>query len=145
MSNLLKIVRLESSDDGAIGALLFNERVFSWTLEPNSGDPEKPQIPAGTYPVRKFSGYKWKKTIEIIVPGHTAVLFHSGNIEKHTEMCVLMARYPGYLKPKGKIHNVRAILDSSSIYKQFKHKIVPLISEGDRVEFIDFYYNASPF
>ena len=144
MNNLFRIVRLENSDEGAIGALLFNERVFSWTLEPDCGDPEKPQIPAGSYSVRKFSGYKYKNTIEILVPGHTAVLFHSGNIEAHTEMCVLMARFPGYLKPKGKIHRVRAILDSRSVYKHFQREIVPLIGPGDRAEFIDFYYNFSP-
>lgn len=145
MSNLLKVIRLESSDNGALGAFLFNERVFSWTLEPDSGDPEKPQTPAGSYPVRRFSGYKWKNTIEIIVPGHTFVLFHAGNIEKHTDMCVCIAGQPGYLIPKGKIHKVRAILDSRRIYKKFQREIVPLIGPGDRVEFIDFYYNISPF
>jgi len=145
MSNLLKVIRLEQSDHGAIGALLWNERVFCWTLEPDSRDRKKPQIPAGSYYIRKFSGYKYTNTIEILVPGHTDVLFHSGNIEAHSEMCVLMARYPGYLKPKGKIQKVRAILDSKSIYKEFKREIVPLIEEGDRVEFIDFYHNFSPF
>jgi hypothetical protein len=145
MSNLLKVIRLESSDDGAIGALLWNERVFCWTLEPDSGDPEKPQTPAGSYSVRRFSGYKWKNTIEIIVPGHTAVLLHAGNIEAHSEMCVIIAGKPGYLIPKGKLRKVRAILGSRSVYKQFKREIVPLIGPDDRIEFIDFYYNVSHF
>jgi len=145
MSNLLKVIRLEQSDHGAVGALLWNERVFCWGMEPDSRDPNKPQIPAGVYPIRKFSGYKWKNTIEIIVPGHTAVLVHAGNIEAQTDMCVLLARYPGYLKPKGKLHKVRAILDSRSIYKQFKREIVPLVEPGDQAEFVNFYHNFSPF
>lgn len=145
MNNVLKIVRLENSDSGTIGVLLFNQRVFCYSLEPDPGDPEKPQIPTGSYPVRKFSGYKWKNTIEIIVPGHTFVLFHAGNIEKHTDMCVCIAGQPGYLIPKGKIHKVRAILDSKRIYKKFQREIVPLIGPGDRAEFIDFYYNFSAF
>lgn len=144
MSNLLKVIRLEQTDDGALGALLWNEHIFCWTLEPDLGDTD-PQIPAGVYPIRKFRGYKWKNTIEIVVPGHTAVLVHSGNIENQTEMCVLVARYPGYLKPKGKLRKVRAILDSRSVYKQFKREIVPLVEAGDQAEFIDFYHNFSPF
>jgi len=145
MSNLLKVVTLESSDQGAIGAFLFNERVFCWALQPDSGDPEKPRVHPGIYPVQRFSGYKYKNTIEIIVPDHEYVLVHYGNIEKHTDMCVLIARYPGYLRPKGRIHKVRAILDSRSIYKQFQKEIVPLIKPGDQIQFIDFYYNFSPF
>ena len=136
----LRVFRLEDHDQGSLGALSFDHRLFCWTLEPDSKDPAKPRILAGTYPLRHFSGYKYKNTLEIIVPGHKYVLFHSLNIEAQTEMCVGIARDPGYLFSKGK--KIRAILDSRSIYKKFQKEIVSQIQDGDKVEFINFYMGA---
>ena len=136
----LRVFRLEDHDQGSLGVLAFDDRLFCFTLEPDSGDPTKPHILAGTYPLKHFSGSKYKNTLNIMVPGHTAVLFHSGNIEAHSEMCVLLARDPGYLFIKGK--KIRAILDSRTVYKRFKKEIVSSIQDGDKVEFINFYMGA---
>jgi hypothetical protein len=109
----LKIVRLEETDEGAVGVLLIDGLVHSFTLEPDSGDKKKSQIPLGSYHVRRFHGNKWKDTFEIVVPGHTAVLFHSGNTEEHTQMCVLLGEKEGYLKGE------RAVLESGMAFKSF--------------------------
>jgi hypothetical protein len=133
----LRVVRLEDHNEGSLGVLIFDERLFCFTLEPDSKDPAKPPIPAGTYPLKHFSGYKHKNTLEVVVPGHTAVLFHSGNIEADSEMCVLIARDPGYLYINEK--RIRAILDSRSVYRKFQQEIVAAVSEGDKVEFLNCY------
>jgi hypothetical protein len=109
----LKIVRLEETPKGAVGVLLIDGLVHSFTLEPDSGDKKKSQIPLGCFHVKRFHGAKWKDTFEIVVPGHTAVLFHSGNTEEHTQMCVLLGEKEGYLKGE------RAVLESGMAFKSF--------------------------
>jgi len=108
------IVRLEESEEGALGSLLIDGKLFCTTLEPDANDPEKFQIPPGKYQCRRFHGWKWKNTFEILVEGHTALLFHAGNIEKtDTEGCILLGRQPSYLRGK------RAILNSGHTFRQF--------------------------
>jgi len=107
------IVRLEESSQGAIGALLVDGKVLGLTLEPDSKDPEKPQIPMGIYTCTRFHGAKFKDTFEILIHGHTAVLFHPGNTEEDTTMCVLMGSKVGYLKGD------RAVLNSGATFRAF--------------------------
>lgn len=136
----LIIPRLEQTEEGALGTLLFDGRLFCTTLEPDAGDPERNQIPAGIHPIKRFPGFpgsKFKNTIEVIVPDHTAVLFHNGCIEKHSEMCVLLAYEPGYLFASG--HKVRAILNSRKAYKRFQQVVVPSIRFDDKAAFVNFY------
>lgn len=109
----LKIVRLEETEQGTIGVLLIDGLVHSFTLEPDSGDKKKSQIPLGPYHVQRFHGKKWKDTFEIVVPEHTAVLFHSGNTEEHTQMCVLLGEKEGWLRGS------RAILESGAAFESF--------------------------
>lgn len=133
----LIIPRLEQTGEGALGTLLFDGRLFCTTLEPDAGDPERNQIPAGIHPIKHFSGTKFKNTLEVIVPAHFAVLFHSGNLERHSTMCVLLAYEPGYLMEKKK--RVRAILNSRKAYRRFQQVVVPSIRFDDKAAFVDFY------
>jgi len=87
-----EIVRLEKSDQGLIGVLRFDEVVFCMTLEPDTTF-----LKQGSYHCQRFSGTKWPDTFEIVVPGHTAVLFHSLNVETETRGCVGLAATVGYL------------------------------------------------
>jgi len=130
-------VRHEQTDEGALGTLLFDRRLFCITLEPDAGDPARHQTPAGVYPVKPFSGTKFKNTLEVIVPDHTEVLFHNGSFERHTTMCVLVGYQPIYLWEGGR--SLRAIIDSRKAYKRFQAKIVPLIQPGDKAAFVNFY------
>jgi|GEM_PF-1530797 len=127
----VKVIRLEQTEQGALGALIVDGEYFGSTLEPDEGDPQKHQIPHGTYKCRRFHGQRFKDTFEVLVEGHTAVLFHPGNTEKDTLMCVLMGKYPGWLTGQ------RAVLNSGATFNRFmKH------FEGtDEFEasFVDFY------
>jgi len=107
------IVRLEESEEGALGSLLIDGKLFCTTLEPDANDPEKFQIPPGKYQCKRFHGWKWKNTFEILVEGHEALLFHTGNEELHTEGCILLGRQPSYLRGN------RAILNSQHTFEQF--------------------------
>jgi len=130
-----KLIRLEDSSFGTIGSFLIDGLLFCSTLEPDSQDPEKFQVPAGKYTCKRFHGQRYKDTFEILVPGHTAILFHSGNIEAHTLACVLLARQAGYLKEH------RAVLNSGHTFKQFMRMTEGL--DGFYLEIIDFYKELS--
>ena len=110
---IIRLVRLEQSKDGALGSLLIDGKLFCSTLEPDANDPERFQIPAGEYICKRFHGTKWTDTFEIPVEGHTALLFHSGNVEGDTVGCILLARQPSYL---GKY---RAVLNSGFTFREF--------------------------
>ena len=102
------IIRLEESEAGVLGVMLVFGLIFCFTLEPDAGDPEKFSIPAGPYHCRRFHGPKWRNTFEIMVPGHTAVLFHAGNVEADTRGCILLGSQVGKLKGN------RAVLNSGA-------------------------------
>lgn len=109
----VRIVRLEQTAQGALGSMTLFGHLFCSTLEPDSNDPDRFQIPEGTYFCRRFSGSKYKDTFEVVVPGHTALLFHAGNIEAHTQGCIILGQYPG------KLANNRAVLNSGNTFNKF--------------------------
>ena len=110
---IAKLLRVEMSSQGALGVLLINQEAFCCTLEPASNDLKKGHIKPGVYDCFKFSGTKWPNTFEIAVPGHTAVLFHAGNTEADTLMCVLLGASFGKLKGQ------RAVLNSGVTFQAF--------------------------
>jgi len=109
----LRIVRLEQSDAGALGVLLIEGNIFCITLEPDAFDPVKSQIPEGTYRVKRFHGTKWKDTFKILVPEHKYVLFHAGNVEADTDMCIILGRFAGTLRED------RAVMNSGHTFRAF--------------------------
>jgi hypothetical protein len=109
----LRLVRLTQNDDGAVGVLQIDGIAMCFTIERDSKDPAYPQIPAGIYPVKRFHGKRWQDTFEIVVPGHTAVLFHSGNTEVDSHMCVILGRRVGQLG------NKMAVLESDAAFVAF--------------------------
>ncbi len=139
MSTRLKTFRLEQSEDGALGVLLFDEHIFCMTLEPDDGDPNRFQIPPGVYPLRHFKGTedtKWHNTLEIIVPEHTVLLFHAGNIEKHTKGCTVLG------SEAWKLGGKRAVKNSGATFKRFQKEVVPSIEDGDMIEIVNFFPGA---
>ena len=121
--NRLSLIRLEETSQGAIGVLVLWGHVHSFTLEPDSLDEKRAHIPGGTpdnpivYPVKRFHGIRWSDTYEIIVPGHTAVLFHPGNTEEDTTMCVLLG------SSVGKLVEERAVMNSGVSFRSFLEKM----------------------
>jgi hypothetical protein len=112
-----RLVRLEMTVQGTLGVLLIDKEIFCFTLEPDAND-EDPRIPAGSYLCKRFKGNKWKNTFEIVVAGHTAVLFHSGNTEEATKMCVLLGATTGKLKGQ------RAVLNSGDTFERFLFRTI---------------------
>ena len=134
---LIKIIRLEQTDEGALGSMVLDGVLFCTTLQPDAGDPTRFQIPAGVYPCKPFHGEHWTDTYEIIVPGHTALLFHSGNVEEDSLGCVLLGQYPGKLNV-GSVER-RAILNSGDTFKNFIAWMHGKDINEFEAEFIDFY------
>ena len=115
-----RIVRLESTLDGALGILLLDSKIFCFTLQPDKDD-SKYHIPAGEYLCKRFHGTKWVDTFEIVVPGHTAVLFHAGNTEADTKGCVLLGSSVGKLKGQ------RAVQNSGKTFEDFMNRCFNLM------------------
>ena len=130
---ILRIVRLEQSEDGAFGVLLFKEKLFCMTLQPDKEDLHRFHIPPGLYSLRHFNGIKYKGTLEILVSGHTALIFHSGNWERNTLGCTLLG------SEARKLGGNRAVLNSGATFERFKQKIVPQVSDGDLILIEDCY------
>lgn len=113
LNPMVKIVRLEQTEEGALGTLILDGYLFCSTLEPDAGDANKSQIPEGAYLCKMVESPKFGNTFEVMVPGHTNVLFHPGNTEEDTSMCILLGQYPGKLR-----HN-RAVLNSGLTHDKF--------------------------
>lgn len=113
------IIRFEQSEQGAIGVLLFDKVTFCFTLQPDSVDPTRFYIPAGSYICKRFHGTKWPNTFEIVRPGtnnvdgHTSLLFHAGNIEEDSLGCILLGSSVFNLK------GFRAVSNSGLTFKLF--------------------------
>jgi len=105
---ILHIHRLEKSDQGLLGALLIEAAIFCITLEPSDTF-----IKPGNYHCVRFHGVKWPNTFEIIVPGHSAVLFHAGCVVADTKGCVLLGA------TAGKLRGDRAVLNSGETFRRF--------------------------
>ena len=115
-----RIVRLEKSLDGALGVLLLDSKIFCNTLQPDPED-SKYHIPAGEYLCKRFHGIKWTNTFEIIVPEHTAVLFHAGNTEADTKGCIILGSSVGKLKGQ------RAVQNSGATFEAFMNRCFNLM------------------
>ena len=114
---IIELIRLEEhSSFGTFGILKINKSVFCVTLEPSDRENVKntSSIPAQQYICCKHLSPKYGKTFKVMeVPGRSNVLFHSGNLAKHTRGCILLAQYFGKLKGN------RAVLNSGNTFDQF--------------------------
>jgi hypothetical protein len=86
---VLRVIRAESTPSGSVGILVIGNLIHCWTLQPDPTDTHF-YIPAGEYPYKRWHSFKHPNTFEIVVPGHTALLFHPGNSEIDTEGCILL-------------------------------------------------------
>ena len=99
-------------EDGCFSALLWNGRPFAVSVERTFADM-RPIIGEGIYNCRRgFFNRGGYETFEILVPGHTDVLFHKGNVETDSEGCVLVAESFGLLS------GATAVLDSKGGFNE---------------------------
>lgn len=118
-----RIIRIENSEQGLVGVLVIDGRVECFTLQPDPLDKHF-SIPPGCYHCRRFHGTKYPDTFEIVVPGHTALLFHILNDEDESEGCI------GLGEAVGDIDGQRRILSSGIAFRQF------MATMGDDQEFM---------
>lgn len=112
----VNILRVEKSESGLIGVLLIDGVVECFTLQPDPTDIHF-SIPVGAYLCKRFHGEKWVDTFEIVVPKHTDLLFHSGNVEPDSTGCILLGEEVGYLNGQ------RAVLASGKAFGDFMMKM----------------------
>ena len=117
MTPTVRLIRLEENHDhGTFGVLIIMAKVFCITLEPPDKEnlQSKSSIPAQQYQCQRIVSPKRGETFQILnVPDRSHILFHAGNIDVHTEGCILLGQYFGKLK------NNRAILNSGKTFKDF--------------------------
>ena len=112
----IRLVRVEESTQGTFGNLIICSQVFCITLEPSDRLNKRnvSSIPAQQYQCIKIHSPQFGETFEIIdVPNRSHVLFHAGNIIKHTEGCIILAQY------FGKLYGDRAVRNSGKTFKEF--------------------------
>lgn len=88
----MQLKRVAILKDGAFGVLMHNAVPFAVTLERTYDPGNTVKIGNGFHECHRSryakGGYD---TWEITVPGHSRILFHKGNVELHSEGCVLVA------------------------------------------------------
>lgn len=113
---LAEIIRLESTGEAVLGALLLDGRLFCWTLEPPDlgNAPKISCIPPGRYPCAAAASPRFGRAVAVRdVPGRSQILFHAGNTAADTQGCILQGARPGTLD------NRRALLGSAGAMRAF--------------------------
>jgi hypothetical protein len=113
---MIQLNRQEESEDGTFGVLLINGHVLCVTLEPPDRDNQQniSNIPPGRYVCKRVNSPKYGDTFEITgVPGRSHVLFHAGNVVRHTKGCVVLGQY------YDKLAGDRAVLNSGGSHRKF--------------------------
>lgn len=110
------LYRLEKSDAGTFGALVFDGHALCVTLEPpdlgNQSDISC--IPEGRYRCEPVYSPHFGNTYAVTdVPNRTHILFHSGNLCRDTHGCILLGR------KFGQLGNERAVLVSRKACEEF--------------------------
>lgn len=124
LEKLMKTVKIKRNEhlDKATRGILTIEGINHdpiYTLENPKRDTTKDsRIPSGTYECMPYSGTKYKDVYMVKdVPGRTAILFHWGNKEIHTDGCILVGNKLGTLDGEP------AILESKVCFERFRQLI----------------------
>jgi hypothetical protein len=116
---LIEVIRSVYTDDGTFGTLSLDGVPFAVTLENPwiNNQPFVSCIPAGTYRAKRCRSSaeydyrdspKYGNTFVIEnVENRSKILFHWGNLEKHTQGCILVGSYFGQLGSEPAVLNSR--------------------------------------
>lgn len=116
---LLTLLRVGVDETGAYGVLRQGQVPFAVTLERTYtvDGLQIVKIPPGHYECRRTRYEKGKyDTYEIMVPGHSRMLFHKLNVETESEGCV------GVAEEFGLLHGDPAILRASHGFEEFMQR-----------------------
>lgn len=87
----LELKTIAVREDGCFSVLLWDRRPFAVSVE-RTFENLRIVIPNGIHHCVRSVYYKGNyATFEIKIAGHTRVLFHKGNLEEHSEACVIVA------------------------------------------------------
>lgn len=111
-AQLLTLHRVAILQDGAFGVLLWQGVPFAVSLE-RTYEQCLPKMPVGAHQcIRSRFNKGGYDTFEVVVLGHSRILFHKGNVETDSDGCVLVGEQFGVLKGKP------AILQSGVAFKE---------------------------
>lgn len=111
-----KLIRIEETQEGTIGALTMDGKHIAMTLElaDRENRAEVSCIPAGRYVCQRVHSPTFGRTFEVKnVPDRTHILFHKGNTDADTHGCVLLG------EKTGKLRDDRAVLNSGKTFQDF--------------------------
>jgi hypothetical protein len=122
----LELKTIAVRDDGCFSVMLWDGRPCLVSVE-RTFDNGLPVIGGGAFDCRRSRYHKGGyETFEIIVPGHTRVLFHKGALEEHSLACVIVGESFGGFDRARKAYAQRAdaddqtaILGSSAGFEEF--------------------------
>lgn len=121
----MDIIRVVENAHGTFGVLIDYDQYgepepFAVTLERRwKGNLEDVScIPAGEYVCRRVESPKFGETFQVMnVPNRAEILFHSGNKEKDSKGCIIVAEEYGVLDL------ITAILNSKRGFKEFMERL----------------------
>ncbi|MHA1224093.1 MAG: DUF5675 family protein [Candidatus Heimdallarchaeaceae archaeon] len=117
MLPIVELIRLEENFQyGTFGVIKINKQVFCICLEPADLENRRnvSSIPVQQYICERYSSVKYTDTFQVMnVPDRDLILWHPGNLIKHTEGCILVAQH------YGKLRGNRAVLNSGKTFAMF--------------------------
>ena len=112
--------RIAFTEHGTFGVLIDNGVPFALTLERPWLDNQEDVscIPSGVYTCNRFHSETHPNTFQVLdVPDRTGILFHTGNLMKHSAGCILIGEtFEPY---KGQ----PAVMSSSKGFTEFMDKL----------------------
>lgn len=123
----VRLARLARNPEGAPGVLLLNGWPVILTLEHTYDPNNSVKIPPGRWQCKR--SYYWKgkyETFEIIVPGHSRLLFHAGNVEDDADGCILTGfkfSGPGRMEATSRAAHLQLMLELIGV-NEFELEVV---------------------
>jgi len=110
----LTLTRLYQGDDCIIGVLMHDKHFLCFTLENPwlSNAVDISCIPEGHYSCSPHNGSKYKEVWKLSdVENRSNILIHWGNVERHTQGCILVGDKIGSLSGEKAVLNSRMTIN----------------------------------